>query len=92
MNKSPQLLRNSGVFDKLKLLGHEIKDFGDVHVNPTSNRTHDVLEFNRQVIVIQPLLLILFAKISSTRFMRVKLENWQLSSLVGMIQGVQYVV
>ena len=48
MSKSPELLRNSGVFEKLRTLGHDIKDYGDVEQKQERNPTN-VLAFNKNV-------------------------------------------
>lgn len=54
MSKAPRLIRNSGVFEELKLMGHDVTDFGDVQVQPPAkvdreSRIKHVIEFNRKV-------------------------------------------
>jgi len=48
VSKSPELLRNSGVFEKLRTLGHDIKDYGDVEQKQERNPTN-VLAFNKNL-------------------------------------------
>ena len=49
MSKSPELLRNSGVFEKLRTLGHDIKDYGDVEMQKQERNPTNVLAFNKKV-------------------------------------------
>ena len=49
MSKSPELLRNSGVFEKLMTLGHDIKDYGDVEMQKQERNPTNVLAFNKNV-------------------------------------------
>ena len=63
VSKSPNMLRNTGVFKQFEDLGHQVRDFGNISKPSTiSDRFNQVAEFNRQV---NNLLLVILVKITN---------------------------